>query len=255
MANDIQRLIDKYVQWLKDKSVLRQVDDQWAEITTPYLDRHNDYLQIYVAKTEHGYRITDDGYIISDLRLSGCELDTEKRSSLLQETINGFGVSLEGEELTINAGDSNFPLRKHNLLQAMLAVNDLFYLAQPTIRSLFLEDVTRWFDANQIRYVEKVKFTGKSGYDHQFDFAIPASNGHAERLVRTINRPTRNSAEALAFAWVDTREVRKPNTEAYAFLNDEDGSVPDTAISALTNYEVKPIMWTKREQYINAFVG
>jgi hypothetical protein len=27
-----------------------QVNDQYVEITTPYLDRHNDYTQIYVRK-------------------------------------------------------------------------------------------------------------------------------------------------------------------------------------------------------------
>ncbi len=51
MMEDIRRRLDAYHAWLKDKSILRQID-QWVEITTPYLDRHNDYLQmgiIYVS--------------------------------------------------------------------------------------------------------------------------------------------------------------------------------------------------------------
>ena len=43
---EMQNLIDKYVAWLKDKASLRQLED-WIEITTAYLDRNNDYLQIY----------------------------------------------------------------------------------------------------------------------------------------------------------------------------------------------------------------
>jgi len=45
MITDVQALLDKYIAWLKDKNILREVKD-WVEITTPYLDRHNDYLQI-----------------------------------------------------------------------------------------------------------------------------------------------------------------------------------------------------------------
>lgn len=38
MIQDIQNLMDTYYSWLKDKTILRQID-QWVEITTPYLDR------------------------------------------------------------------------------------------------------------------------------------------------------------------------------------------------------------------------
>ena len=81
--------------------------------------------------------LTDDSYIIHDLEASGCKLDSEKRRALLQMTLNGFGVKLNAEAIEVHATPENFPLRKHNLIQAMLAVNDLFYLAQPLVESLF----------------------------------------------------------------------------------------------------------------------
>jgi len=59
----IQPWIDKYVAWLKDKTSLRQLED-WIEITTPYLDRHNDHLQIYAKRLNGGYLLTDDGYVL-----------------------------------------------------------------------------------------------------------------------------------------------------------------------------------------------
>jgi hypothetical protein len=34
MSKEIQALLDKYIRWLKEKTVLRQVGD-WTEITTP----------------------------------------------------------------------------------------------------------------------------------------------------------------------------------------------------------------------------
>lgn len=42
MINEVQSLLDQYWAWLRDKTTLRQIND-WVEITTPYLDRHNDH--------------------------------------------------------------------------------------------------------------------------------------------------------------------------------------------------------------------
>lgn len=247
MIDEIQKLLDQYVAWLKDRTILRQVKD-WVEITTPYLDRHNDYLQIYVKRENGNFVITDDRYTIEDLRLSGCELKAKKRKDLLTMTLNGYGVKLEDEAMVIHASPDNFALRKHNLVQAMLAVNDLFYLAEPMVSSVFLEDVTSWLELNEIRYTPKVKFTGKSGYDHLFDFIIPASKRQPERILKAINRPARETAQAVAFSWIDTKEVRPATSRAYAFLNDSEHEPSASVFDALKNYEVLPILWSKREE-------
>lgn len=247
MIDEIQKLLDQYLAWLRDKTALRQVKD-WIEITTPYLDRHNDYLQIYVKREDSEFILTDDGYIIEDLKRSGCELESKKRKDLLTLTLNGFGIKLEGDSLIVHASPDNFALRKHNLVQAMLAVNDLFYLAVPMVASLFLEDVTSWLDLCEIRYTPKVKFTGKSGYDHLFDFVIPASKKQPERILQTINRPSRETAQAVAFSWIDTKQVRPANSRAYAFLNDSDHVPSASVLDALKNYEVNPVLWSKREE-------
>jgi hypothetical protein len=246
MIQDIQRLLDAYHAWLKDKTALRQVEE-WVEITTPYLDRHNDYVQIYAKKANGGYVLTDDGYTIQDLEDSGCKLESQKRQDLLRMTLNGFGVQLVGKALQVHTSPENFALRKHNLLQAMLAVNDMFYLAHPMVASLFYEDVVAWLDLHEIRYTPKVKFTGKTGYDHLFDFVIPKSRRQPERIIQTINRPSRDTAQALVLAWIDTKEVRPPESRAYALLNDGEQAVPQGVVDALRNYDVRAVPWSQRE--------
>ena len=131
VIDDIRSLLDQYTKWLRDKTSLRQISD-WIEISTPYLDRHNDCLQIYAKRQNGGYLLTDDGYIIEDLQQSGCKLDTGKRQALLNMTLNGFGIRLNDGRLEIQASPDNFAVRKHNLVQAMLAVNDLFNRIQNT---------------------------------------------------------------------------------------------------------------------------
>ena len=248
MIQEIQKLLDDYIVWLKDKTQLRQVE-QWVEITTPYLDRHNDCIQIYARKSNGGYTLTDDGYTIGDLEQSGCKLSSPKRQELLKMTLNGFGVQMVDQRLEVHASPDNFALRKHNLVQALLAVNDMFHLAVPLVASLFYEDVVAWLDLHDIRYTPKVKFTGKTGYDHLFDFVIPKSRNQPERILQTINRPSRDTAQALAFSWIDTREVRSPESRAYAFLNDSERAASSAVTDALDNYGVRSVASSRRDEF------
>ena len=167
---------------------------------------------------------------------------------MLKTTLNGFGVQLKKRAPQVNASQDNFALRKHNLVQAILAVNNL-YVATPIIKSLFFEDVENWLNLNQIRYTPKIKLTGKSNLDHMFDLVIPKSISKPERILRAINNPNRDSAQAMAFAWIDTREVRPPDSQAYAFLNDFSRGVRNDVLAALRNYDVHPVRWTAREQF------
>lgn len=254
MIEDLERLLGDYIRWLKDKTVFRQVKD-WVEITTPYLDRHNDYVQIYAKKTDTGFVLTDDGYTINDLEQSGCKLESAKRRDLLKMTLNGFGVQLHENALKVHANPENFGLRKHNLIQAVLAVNDMFCLAVPMVANLFYEDVVAWLDLNDVRYTPKVKFTGKSGYDHLFDFVVPKSRQQPERIIQTVNRPNRDTTQAVAFSWIDTREVRPPDSRAYALLNDSEHAVSQAVVDALANYNVRPVSWSRRDSVRDELVG
>jgi hypothetical protein len=246
MIEEIQRLLDSYFGWLRDNTSLREVRD-WVEITTPYLDRHNDHLQIYARRENGAYILTDDGFTIEDLQQSGCSLDSPKRQHMLRATLNGFGVQTNGEALEIHASPTNFALRKHNLVQAMLAVNDLFFLASPVITNLFLEDVEQWLDANEIRYTPRVKFPGKTGFDYVFHFVVPKSRSQPERLIQAINRPNKEAAKQFVLAYFDTRGARPVESRAYAFLNDTEQTVSAEVSEAFQAYDVTPVLWSHRE--------
>jgi Domain of unknown function DUF1829/Domain of unknown function DUF1828 len=247
---EIERLMRDYHVWLRDKTTLREVNGEWVEITTPYLDRHNDALQIYVRADSGGYILTDDSYTIHDLEASGCNLHTEKRQDLLNMTLNGFGVRRRDDALEVHATAETFPSKKHSFVQAMLAVNDLFYLAKPVVESLFFEDVVAWLDANEIRYTPSAKFPGISGYDHLFHFVVPKSRKQPERIVQAINRPTRDTALSFISAWTDTRQTRPPDSKAYAMLNDTERPISGDVIDALRSYQIGPVPWAERAQVV-----
>lgn len=250
MELDITALVNDYWTWLHDTTQVRNIDS-WYEITTPYLDRHNDCIQLYAKSNGDTITLTDNGYTVTDLEMSGCAIDTPKRTELLESILTGFGVRIEGKEIFTIATPEQFALRKHNLIQAILSVNDLFFVAGSNVRSLFVEDAQAWLDSYEIRYISNVKFGGKSGFDHVFEFDIPKSRNSPERLIKTINNPSRDTAQSLIMAWLDTQSTRMPSARAYALLNDRDSNVPEAIGHALRNYSIHPIRWRNRDSVLN----
>ena len=243
-----ENLVDQYFSWLKSKTTWREVNG-WTEITTPYLDRHNDYIQIYLQQKGDEWELTDDGETLTDLVQSGCELDTPRRKTLLYTTLNGFGMQLVDRAITVKTKQESFALRKHNLIQAILAVNDLFYLARASVESFFFEDVALWMDDADIRYTQRVKFSGRTGYDHLFDFVVPKSKREPERILRVVNNPVKDQANAVILSWVDTKEARPTNSVAYAVLNDREKTIADGVVEALKSYDITPLPWSQREEF------
>lgn len=67
-------MIDSYANWIKERITFEKVNEYY-EITTPYLDRFDDFLQIYVKQLKDGtIYMTDDGYIIGNLLSCGLSL-------------------------------------------------------------------------------------------------------------------------------------------------------------------------------------
>nr|WP_317200592.1 DUF1829 domain-containing protein [uncultured Psychrobacter sp.] len=254
--DSIEGHFDNYIKWLRDKTCFREVRNGWVEVTTPHLDRHNDCLQFYVKSDDSDIVFTDGGYIIDDLEASGVQLDSPKRRKILNEILNGLGITLsDNNELMVKGNTENFAVKKNNLIQAMLAVNDMFALATSNIASLFYEDVESWLEVNDIRYVPSIGFKGKSGFDFRFDFVIAKHKEHPERLLQTVNVPNKSNIEHLLFSWSDTKETRPENSKLYAIMNDIDNKISPTIQQSLDNYNVVGIPWSHRDEFVERLVA
>ncbi|MGH7139520.1 MAG: DUF1829 domain-containing protein [Pirellulales bacterium] len=242
------RLVDSYVEWLRSRVELRDVDGV-CEITTPFLDRHNDRIQIYVHKVDGRLRLSDEGTTIADLELSGCGVTSPNRKRMLQTIVNGHGVQEKNGEMFVEAVAENFPHKKHSLLQAILEVNDMFMTAKHHVAAFFLEDVKGFLEEITARYSPDVAFLGKTGFTHHFDFVIPKSAGHPERIIKAINNPNKDAATSLLFSWTDTKETRPARSAMYAILNDTERRLNADVLTALEHYDVQTVPWTKRQEY------
>jgi hypothetical protein len=254
MNTQMNNFVESYTNWLKTNIHQKEINGYY-EITTPFLDRHNDHLQIYVKQNGDQYILTDDGYILSDLILSGCDIHSPNRQNILETILNSLGVKNEGDSLIIEARQENFPQKKHLLLQAMISVNDMFMTSQPRVVSLFLEDVEHFLELQEVRFTSAIQFTGKSGFIHNFDFVIPASKKKNERIIKAVNILSRERAQQILFAWNDIHGTRKHDTNLFVFTNDTEQAVRAEISGALKEYAVVTIPWSKREDYLEELVA
>lgn len=242
-------LKEKYISWLEDEITVNKVNE-YLEITSPFLDRYNDYLQVYAKlKNDNEIILTDDSYIINNLEISGIDMKSSKRKQLLQSFLNKYSVKLEDNALVIKSNIDDFPQKILFLMQAMLNVDDMFMLSQNKVASLFLEDVKNFLDNKEVFYSRDVNFIGKSGFVYSYEYLIQRTKDKPERLCKVINNPNKQNFQSTMFMWNDTKETRDNSSQLIVFLNDEN-RIDMNIIEGFKNYNVYTIPWSEREKHL-----
>lgn len=240
---DIQKMIDDYAAWIKSEITFDKIGDYY-EITTPYLDNSNDYLQIYVRQDHDELYFTDDGATLNRLEMNGFNLSPTRRATLTR-IVGQFGVKLEGSELVKTAPAPMFAQTKHSFVQAILRVDDVFNYVRPRETSLFLDEVCEFFAEKEIFYADNAGFPGKSGLIHYYDFLFQRSKTKPERLCQTVNTPNRTNVSNTLFSWYDTKPSRKSDSQLIVILNDR-RSIASGIQEAIRNYDAEVILWSDR---------
>ena len=245
---DIQTLIDEYAAWLKNEISFQQVGEYY-EITAPYLDSANDYLQIYVRQEGDEILFSDDGMTIRNLEMNGFQF-TPMRTKYLKRVLMQYGVSEHQGELVAKAPRKEFAQKKHLFIQAMLRVDDMFALSKPKVASLFLDDVQDFFSEKGIYCAENVQFTGTSGFSHNYDFLFQRNRTQPERLCQAVNNPNKSSMGNILFAWNDTKPARRSDSQLIVILNDQNG-IAKGIEDAFERYDANVVRWSERDKTEN----
>lgn len=248
-ADSASGILDDYAKWWREQFDVRQAGNG-VEILTPMLNRHNDNMSVYLGNDpENGscLVLSDLGQTLDDLDFDGCDvLGSAKRTSFLDSTLRGFGLSRDGREIFARTSRSELFNSLNFMMQGMSSVDDLFYTSRKNVENFFTEDIAAWLDDHEIRYSQNIRIKGRSGFEAQFDFLIPKTGNKApERLLKAVSHPTKSSVENALFGCNDIREER-PNSAIYLLLNANDardGKIQQSIIDACTNWDVKPAVW------------
>jgi hypothetical protein len=248
--------VKNYLQWLESNMTEQIIEPGVTEITTPFLDRHNDYTQIYVIEQNNKmFKISDDSYTVGDLLMSGVDINSSsKRKAIFQQILDRQAVDYDAitEELFIECTYDDIPTAQHRLLQCMLDVNDMFYLASSTVKQLFFEEVISFFEDHEIYFSEDMALIGKSGFTHTFDLHFQRNKNRPERFAKVINAPNKSEMERCIFAWTDIKDSKKASSELVVILNDK-RAVDAAIIKGFESYEIKPYLWSQRNSFMTHF--
>ena len=249
--------VQNYLKWMKNNMTQNEICPGITEVTTPFLDRHNDYTQIYIKKDEDDFIVTDGGFTLTDLAMCGMEFNTDRKKEVLNQTLNRLGISLNEKnmELFINSTETGLPAAEHQMIQSMLDISDMFYLASPSIRNLFFDEVKGFFDTNEIYYSEDIGVIGKSGFNHTFNFLLQRNKKHPQRFIKLMNVASRNNMERYIFSWNDIKENRKTDkreSRLIVLIND-DKKVSNTVLDGFRKYDIEPVLWSERSDNTEEF--
>ena len=109
-----------------------------------------------------------------------------------------------------------------------------------------------FFEEKEIYYTEDVQFTGKSGFQHKYDFLLQRSKEKPERLCQAINKPTKTNMMNTLFAWSDIKTTRREDSKLIVILNDKN-IIQKGVTEGFTAYDIDLIKWSEHnnENYIN----
>ncbi|MCD1653518.1 DUF1829 domain-containing protein [Treponema zuelzerae] len=240
----INNLLDNYQIWLKDNFI---VNDN--EIITPFTDSHNDLIHFRIDTSADTMVITDDGYTVSNLNISGFNF-TESRQYLFESIlkINGLFVD-DHDALKMILRNESVGIQMHNYINALKEIGNLLVLSQQNIRNYFREDVEHFFQEKNIPFSKNVRRKGKSGLDHYFDFQLDKTPMKPERIIRVIGSTDTKSVQSLLFSWNDIN-IRN-DLQLVTFINDKLRPLSDKMEKAFNQYNVIPVEWKKRELALN----
>lgn len=136
------------------------------------------------------------------------------------------------------------------LIQAIMSISDMFMLSTNRVTSVFVEDVEKYLNDNDVRYISNATFNGASGFTHNFEFVISKSRKAGKRFVKVINNSKNDQSKITIFLWNDVKQLRDSESKLFVFLNNKDKAIKNEALTAFSSYGIKTITWKERENSI-----
>jgi hypothetical protein len=220
MEINAELLQNNYYRWLQSEEVFSDIENNLVAISTPFVDAEFDNINLYAQAADGFITVTDLGYTLYNLEVNGVAVEPRSRTryKIFTDIINAFGVSENSGRLEIKTTLERFPIAKNRLLQALMRINDLEFLATNNVKSAFNDVLTEFFDTRHVYYTAGIEIPGVSGVSSFFDFAIP-NNKDGERLVKTVARPNDlNQAKAFNFD-VQSVSAQRPDAK-FVYLVD-----------------------------------
>lgn len=249
MIDELKKI---YFDWITKNILLTEFKD-FIEIETPFLDMHNDHINLLFLKNENDYLLSDDGYILNELELLNLSVNsTTKRKDYFYKTLKIFGVNYNNSSNELYVRFNNldqYPQRQQDLLQCIIHITDMLITSRSSSGSVFINDVENFFLENSIPFSRGASYHGKSGNTQTFDFTTPRLKNIKEKIINTVNSPTGGNYMNVIFPFIDIAESHaKDDSLFYVIVNNIESEIPKNFEKSLNNYDISLLEWKKKEQ-------
>lgn len=248
---NVNELSGLYAKWNQENIQLNDHGD-FIEIVTPYVDNHHDFIHVIMFYKNGNIILSDDGFTLSELALF--EIDykkSQKRKDFLDQTLNSFGVKISPEsELFIEVERiENYPKKLINFIQCIVRISDMLLTSRNTVTNIFFEEVFNLFEDYSIPFSSELGITGKTGNSQQFDFIIPKIKKRPEKIIKTVNKPSKDSFQMPLLSFLDIKDCRQ-NSDFVVIANDHGSKIDDKFLTSLKNHDVQILSWSEKEKWI-----
>ena len=111
---------EKITNWYKE-SVICAPNDGYMEVTTPFLNSHNDLITIYVIKEGNGFLLTDDGETIGGMEDYGYKVEWD----FLERIARMTGCYLYNYEIRVKATENELGFKVNQLANAIMRISSM----------------------------------------------------------------------------------------------------------------------------------
>ena len=122
---EVRNIIDKIGDWIPSGITYDAIDNGFVEINLPFLDKRNDWMQIYLKEVEEGlYLLTDGGDTFASLLSDGIE----PHEGFIKRMRQHYGITVTEGALEIKTALHDLPRKMFLYVQAIVAINDASFL-------------------------------------------------------------------------------------------------------------------------------
>ena len=153
-------------------------------VFTPFTFDDGDHLVITLSQDDTGiWRITDEGHTIMRLtyRIDERDLRSGNRQKIIETSLMRHGIHEEDGELYIPLKDVTPGNALFSLIQGIIQISDVSYLAREIVKSTFIEDFK-----TTIAEISSTIFTKKQKLMVTFDWSHPEQDLEARYTVDCV---------------------------------------------------------------------
>ncbi|MFH0715773.1 DUF1828 domain-containing protein [Staphylococcus delphini] len=255
---DANKLKKEYLDWYNQKLEFSNLSNNVVRIDSPFKDHTLDNLIIYAIydQSRDIVTLTDDGYTIFGLENNGVFINkSKKRKKIFEEHLSAYGIKYNDmtHEIFVKSNLKNFNKSKHNLLQCLIFVNDMYILSKPKVQNIFSEDVANKLDDHNISYGRDLPIVGTSGVVHSFDFFISAKKNQKEKFINAISNPNNPMIiKSKVTDAIQAKKVKRHRPNEFIFiLNDSIKEINQQNKNLLHENDINTIDYSELDEKIH----